>query len=101
MNATSTHIPAGIPARLTPGGYMRDCRKRSGKKISDCAKELAIRENDRNYARRDLIALERNQPGDYSHLVRLLRDRAVYPFNYAIFAGLAAETSCPSLDHFQ
>lgn len=96
MNAMTTIRPK-VPSALTPGGYMRGCRRQSGKSIKDCVAELAIQVDGSEKARADLIALERNRPGDYGRLVRLLRDFAVFPFSYATFISLAAETASPEL----
>jgi hypothetical protein len=87
-----------LPAQLTPGAYMRQCRRRSGKSLRDCAAAIALQQHDRDFARRDLAALERDCPGDYGRLARLLRDRAVFPFDMGTFVQLAAATAAPELD---
>jgi len=97
MNAM-THAPFAFNAALTPGAYMRNCRRRAGLSIRACADAIAISPADRAVARQDLLRLEGNEPGDYGRLVRSLRDRAVFPFDFIQFSSLAAETCDPSLD---
>lgn len=93
MNAMTSKFLAATNAPVTPGGYMRECRKRAGLTIKQVSEAIAIREDDRLQARWDLTKLERNRPGDYGRLVKTLRDRAVFPFDFGIFVTLAAETA--------
>jgi hypothetical protein len=97
MNAM-TYTPFAFNAALTPGAYMRACRKRAGLTARACAAKLALKPTDRQTAMSDLLSLERNAPGDYGRLVRSLRDRAVFPFDFGLFSTLAAETCDPSFD---
>lgn len=99
MNA-QPHIPLTADRSLTPGGYMRACRKKAGLSITRCATMLAIKPNDRAQARFDLIALERNCPGDYGRLIHALRRFRVFAFDAGTFAALAAETASPDLPEF-
>lgn len=97
MNAMSS-MPLAYDAALTPGSYMRSCRQRAGVTVRACAEAIALQPHNRLVAIRDLRLLERNAPGDYGRLVRSLRDRAVFPFDFGIFSALAAETCDPTLD---
>jgi hypothetical protein len=92
-----------LPARpldpnLTPGGYMRACRKRAGKSTRASAAAIALSTEDRAHSRRDLVLLERNTPGEYSRLIGALQARAVFPFEPSIFYALAAATAAAELD---
>jgi transcriptional regulator with XRE-family HTH domain len=104
MNAMTTisrspAIPlAARNAPEKPGRYMRECRLRAGMSIAQVAAAIAIRFEDRQQARADIAALERGRPGDYSRLVKALRDHRAFPFDFNRFVGLAAETACHSLD---
>lgn len=84
----------------TPGAYMRQCRKRAGKSIKDCADEIALAHHDRLYASHDIQQLEANKPGDYSRLVQQLKERAVFPFDIGTFASLARATADESVDEW-
>ena len=97
MNAMS-HPPLALNATLTPGGYMHTCRKRAGVSVTACAEAIALRPADRAAAVQDLRRLESDKPGDYGRLIRSLRDRAVFPFDFGLFSTLAAETCDASLD---
>jgi hypothetical protein len=97
MNAMSS-MPLAYEAALTPGSYIRTCRKRAGVTARACAEAIALQPSNRLVAIQDLRRLERDEPGDYGRLVRSLRDRAVFPFDFGIFSALAAETCDPSLD---
>jgi hypothetical protein len=89
---------AAMSAAMTPGAYMRGCRRQAGMTIQECADAIALHAHDRTRARADIIAMERNRPGDYGQLVRQLRDRRVFAFDFGTFAALAEATSDPSLD---
>jgi hypothetical protein len=96
-----TQFPRTVDRTLTPGGYMRSCRQKAGISITKCATMLAIKPNDRAQARHDLIALERNRPGDYGRLIRALRQYRVFAFDAGIFASLAAATASPDFPEFE
>lgn len=84
----------------TPGSYMRDCRRRAGVTIAQCAEAISLQHHDRHRAAHDLRALERDSPGDYGNLVRHLQARAPFPFDAGHFSRLAAATCAPELDEF-
>ncbi|WP_161981585.1 LexA family protein [Aurantiacibacter suaedae] len=90
-----------IAPEQTPGEYLRKCRVAAGKSIAECAAQIAAIHADRVHAAEDLAALESNQPGDYGRLTRQLKERAVFPFDFATFASLAAATCDPSLDELE
>lgn len=97
MNAM-TCPPFAVTAALTPGAYMRGCRQRARLKIRACAEAIAVKPADQLLAMAHLRRLERDVPGDYGQLVRSLRDRRVFPFDFGLFSTLAAETCDPSFD---
>lgn len=97
MNAM-TALPIAFNAALTPGSYMRACRRRAGLTVAACAKQIAVNPADQQTARSDLHRLERDVPGDYGRLVTSLRDRGVFAFDFVMFSSLAAETCDASLD---
>jgi hypothetical protein len=103
MSAHSTNLNApafALGAKLSPGAYMRQCRRRAGKTIVQCGNELAVQVHDRSRARRDLARLEHDKPGDYGRLATMLRDRKVFAFDFGTFARLAQATADPSLDEW-
>ena len=90
-----------IAPEQTPGEYMRQCRVAAGKSIAECAAQIAVIHADNVRAAEDLAALESNQPGDYNRLIRQLKERAAFPFDFATFASLAAATCDSSLDELE
>lgn len=92
---------ASEPITQTPGEYLRRCRLAAGKTYAECAQRIARLHADRARAVDHLAALERNEPGDYGRLVRQLKERAVFPFDFVTFASLAAATCDPSLDDLE
>ena len=105
MPATLPATPAAAPAApfipvtgLTPGSYLRECRKRAGKTLDQCAAAIAVRTNDRALAKHDLQRLERDRPGDYGRLVHCLKRHGAFPFDMGTFIALAAETADPASD---
>lgn len=86
----TTPIPSN--PEKTPGGYMKACRQRAGLSIAEVGKKLAYKRRDLLHAGADLRRLEANTPGDYGRLVRALREFKAFPFDFATFCALAAET---------
>lgn len=107
MNAISTPpkpgkgLPLATDPELTPGGYMKACRERAGLSRVDVAQAIAVDWKARLDAQIKLAAMEANRPGDYSRLIRALRQFAPFPFDFGIFASLAAETCSPELESFR
>ena len=91
---------AALPAETTPGGYMRACRLQAGKTIQECVDAIAVHQGDRVRARHDIMALERDEPGDYGRLVQHLQRRRAFPFSMATFAALAAATADAAFDEW-
>lgn len=107
MNAISTPpkpgkgLPLATDPELTPGGYMKACRERAGLSRVDVAQSIAVDWKARLEAQTKLAAMEANKPGDYSRLIRALRQFAPFPFDFGIFASIAAETCSPELESFR
>ena len=106
MNAISSPpkpgkgLPLATDPELTPGGYMKACRKRAGLSRIEVSQRIAVDWKSRLEAQMRLADLEANRPGDYSRLIRALRQFAPFPFDFPIFASLAAETCSPELESF-
>ena len=47
-----------------------------------------------------MLALERDRPGDYSHLIGHLEARKPFQFSSATLYNLVAATSAPELDEW-
>jgi len=77
---------------------MRACREAAGLSIARAAQAIASGYDRRGLARNEMEAMEANRPGDYGRLVRVLRDRKVFPFDFGIFSQLCAATSSPELE---
>jgi hypothetical protein len=103
-----TSQTARVPARpeppfvalspgLTPGAYMRQCRRAAGLTVAQCANAVTLRGSARIRAQDAIRALEANRPGDYGRIVSALRDRRVFAFDFGLFATLAAETADPDM----
>lgn len=89
--STGPFVP--LTPSLTPGAYMRRCRNAAGVTVAQAAQAVALRGSDRLRAQDAIRALEANRPGDYGRIVSALRDRAAFPFDFGLFASLAAETA--------
>jgi len=94
--AGQTAAPADI--RQTPGAYLRKCRLRARVTLHQCAELIAQGPANQARAYRDLVRLECNEPGDYGQLARCLHNSGAFPFDFARFVALAAETCDASLD---
>ena len=94
-------MPVPIDGVITPGSYMRDCRRRAKLSIDQVATKIALQLHDRAFARDRLAALEANKPGDYLALVESLRRTAAFPFSFATFTSLAAQTVRLDVESFE
>lgn len=83
--------PAAQRLLQTPGGYMKDRRERAGLSVRQVAAKLQ-RAYKLHHAVEAIEALEANRKGDYSLLVSHLHQRKAFPFDFAHFARLAAQT---------
>lgn len=85
----------------TPGAYMRQRRRAAGISRADVAAKVAAHYGARAHIERALEDLEEDRPGNHAALVRSLKYHNAYPFNLAMFAGLAAATCAPSLGEWE
>lgn len=83
--------------RQTPGAYIRECRQRARIGTLEVAEAICRQPGEYPGAIAALDALEDDQPGDYAHLVRAMSDHRAFPFDYATFCQLAADTAAPAL----
>ena len=86
---------------ITPGGYMRDCRRRAKLSLDQVANKIALQLHDRAFVRDRLAELEANKPGDYLPLVESLRRTNAFPFSFATFSSLAAQTIRLDVESFE
>lgn len=93
-------LPLATDPDLTPGGYMKACRKRAGLTRIEVSERIAVDWKSRLDAQEKLAQLEANKPGDYSRLIEALRHFAPFPFDFGIFITLAAETCSASIEEF-
>lgn len=100
MSVALTAPAFSLAPKMTPGVYMKACRKQAGLSKPECARQLAIAAHDRAKAEADLSDLEADRPGDYGRLVQHLKSRAVFRFDLATFSFLAAGTSAAELDEW-
>lgn len=86
---------------LTPGGYMKACREKSGVTVRKLGFQLAPHFGGQSRAVAAIENMEANFPGDYSYLVSLLLRLRPFAFEYGTFARLAAATCDPVPDEWE
>ena len=83
----------------SPGLYFKECRKRAGLTVPALAAKLAVPVHEQRYTAVDIRRIERDEPGDYGTLVRLVAKLGAVPrFDLAHFSSLAAATCAVELD---